>query len=146
MAEKNVLFIQLYNLLCEMREFYCDDEESAEVGLYQRGSALLAQCRPLVGSKPAVETPRIITREQRKARIRYKPMPNRAQLKALLDFARENGRGWKAKLDEVWMKASGGPLLQQVRNQFGPSWLVAVKLADLKNAWESADAVHPTPR
>lgn len=62
--------------------------------------------------------------------------PNAHQLRALLDFAAQNGRGWKAKLDEVWMRASGGPLLQQVRNEFGPSWLAKVTLKQLKAALE----------
>ena len=55
---------------------------------------------------------------------------------ALLEFAREHGRYWKAVLNECWMSGiyppgvDGGPL-QQVRNQYGPSWLVRFRLSSI---------------
>jgi hypothetical protein len=54
------------------------------------------------------------------------------QLKALAQFASANGRNWKSELNRLWMNGAysyavlGGAeagYLQQVRNQFGPSWL-----------------------
>jgi len=54
------------------------------------------------------------------------------QLAALRTFARANGRSWKSHLNDAWStgnyhRYSGTDdygSLQQVRNQFGPSWLV----------------------
>lgn len=55
------------------------------------------------------------------------------QLQALKQFADANGRNWKSALNTVWMNGAynyavlGGAdpgCLQQVRNEFGPSWLV----------------------
>ena len=53
------------------------------------------------------------------------------QVAALKEFAAENGRGWKRKLQEKWMKASAPPELHALRNSHGPSWLGKVKLEDL---------------
>lgn len=51
-----------------------------------------------------------------------------AQLDALQEWARVEGRSWKIKLAYAWAdgnyhgsKHSG--MLQQIRNQFGPTWL-----------------------
>jgi hypothetical protein len=59
-----------------------------------------------------------------------KPTPNADQLKALEDFREANGKNWKEELMTAWMNgrypisAKGYThLLQQVRNNFGPSWL-----------------------
>lgn len=60
--------------------------------------------------------------------------PTPEQLHAIVAYAKENGRNWKANLRADWMRAAaridGRPsgLLQQVRNQFGPSWLNTFQL------------------
>ena len=53
------------------------------------------------------------------------------QLAALRTFAQDNGRNWKRELNHAWSTgdwshdyADNSGLLQQVRNTFGPSWLV----------------------
>ncbi len=56
-----------------------------------------------------------------------KPTPE--QIAALKQFAKENGRYWKSALRESWMNGiyctqADTAALQQVRNSFGPSWLV----------------------
>ena len=58
------------------------------------------------------------------------------QLAALRTFAAANGRRWKSALRDCWASGNynrypgtvGAPMLQQVRNTFGPSWLVAFRL------------------
>lgn len=60
------------------------------------------------------------------------------QIEALRQFAAANGRTWKSSLRHCWEAGcysnySGterSDLLQQVRNQFGPSWLVRFRLPD----------------
>jgi hypothetical protein len=60
--------------------------------------------------------------------------PNPAQLAALIAYARANGRTWKSKLSVDWSYARArvdGEIsaeLQQVRNEFGPSWLRRFRL------------------
>ena len=62
---------------------------------------------------------------------------NMEQLIALRDYADWAGKDWKDKLLSDWMRAgSDWPeaseryhLLQQIRNQHGPSWLEAIKLS-----------------
>ena len=61
--------------------------------------------------------------------------PTAQQTEALTRFANKNGRTWKRKLNDAWITgdyhlATSGDSgwLQQVRNQFGPSWLVRYKL------------------
>lgn len=54
--------------------------------------------------------------------------PSQAQLAALQRFATRNGRRWKVMLLQAWgsgadEKETDGPLLRQVRNQFGSDWL-----------------------
>jgi hypothetical protein len=51
------------------------------------------------------------------------------QLHALKDFSAKYGRCWKSHLSNAWMyglyySSLDSARLQQVRNQFGPSWLV----------------------
>lgn len=71
--------------------------------------------------------------------------PNADQIQALKQFAAANGRNWKSELNNLWMNGAyryavmGGAdagLLQQVRNEFGPSWLVrfSLKAANLRDA------------
>ena len=52
------------------------------------------------------------------------------QLKALTDYAKANGRAWKAQLLRDWDSARvpEGPVLRQVRNLIGPSGLKALKV------------------
>lgn len=59
--------------------------------------------------------------------------------RALLDFRARHGRYWKRPLSDKWM--SGGDevehysaSLRMLRNQFGPSWLYALRLAVLDAA------------
>ncbi len=59
------------------------------------------------------------------------------QMDALQQFAYRNGRTWKSQLNRAWMTGcyseyEGGSqyasALQQVRNEFGPTWLTNFKL------------------
>lgn len=62
--------------------------------------------------------------------------PNAEQIEALKQFAAANGRTWKSALRHCWETGryndySGTQrcdLLQQIRNGFGPSWLVRFSL------------------
>lgn len=63
-----------------------------------------------------------------------KNRPTAEQWEALKAYAAAHGRTWKAALRYEWMDACQGisdldqqALLQQVRNQFGPGWLMRVK-------------------
>ncbi|WP_159953194.1 hypothetical protein [Rhizobium sp. 18065] len=66
---------------------------------------------------------------------------NAAQIDALQAFAADYGRGWKAKLSDVywynariWRDPRGDPesqagyVLHGLRNSHGPSWLMGFKL------------------
>lgn len=55
--------------------------------------------------------------------------PTPQQLAALRKYARENGRSWKTQLASDWLAGRTEGYLQQVRNQFGPSWLVSFQLS-----------------
>ncbi len=64
--------------------------------------------------------------------------PDAKQLGAVLAFQTAHGDEWKDKLSTSWghgnyrgVDSSQAALLQQVRNQFGPEWLEAVKAEDL---------------
>lgn len=50
------------------------------------------------------------------------------QLEALKEYARENGRAWKSALMVDWMGGKCSAELQQIRNNFGPSWLKRFKM------------------
>ena len=57
------------------------------------------------------------------------------QLTAMREWARINGRCWKAALRRAWETGdyagfSGYQLLQQVRNSHGPSWLMKFRMPD----------------
>jgi len=59
--------------------------------------------------------------------------PSDEQKAALAKFAAANGRTWKQALGHCWMtgiysRSDDAGYLQQVRNQFGPSWLMRYKL------------------
>lgn len=54
-------------------------------------------------------------------------------LQALQSYAANHGRTWKSSLRQCWMTGQYGPSdasnhLQQIRNSFGPSWLVKFRL------------------
>jgi hypothetical protein len=60
------------------------------------------------------------------------------QRTALKLFSEKNGNGWKEKLNIAWTSGSykgidrsQSALLQQVRNQFGPEWLISLDAGDL---------------
>ena len=63
-----------------------------------------------------------------------KPTPE--QMQAIFTFANANGRDWKSDLRHCWeagcYSSYNGTkrcdLLQQIRNSFGPSWLVNFSL------------------
>ena len=46
------------------------------------------------------------------------------QRQALQDFADKNGTQWKSKLIHLWNAGRDVGLLRQIRNQFGPQWLL----------------------
>jgi hypothetical protein len=50
------------------------------------------------------------------------------QLAALRNYADTHGRTWKAQLNHEWMTGTSRGLLQQIRNSFGPTWLVQFRL------------------
>lgn len=62
------------------------------------------------------------------------------QLNALRTFANANGRDWKFKLNHAWSSGRYDDYngtddygsLQQVRNTFGPSWLVKFRFDNIK--------------
>ncbi len=59
--------------------------------------------------------------------------PNEAQLEAIRAFAKRHGDDWKEVLNTAWVNGRDtnepdGHLLRQVRNNFGPSWLIKFKL------------------
>jgi hypothetical protein len=54
--------------------------------------------------------------------------PSQEQLEALRSYANAHGRQWKSNLLSDWEHGRTVGELQQVRNQFGPSWLVKFKL------------------
>jgi len=68
--------------------------------------------------------------------MKHQTLPNE-HAEALRLFATANGRNWKSELSDAWMTGNyrayrlGGAdsaLLQQVRNNYGPSWLVKYRL------------------
>lgn len=50
--------------------------------------------------------------------------PTGIQIDALRQYAREEGRNWKSRLLDDWTNGRTVGPLQEVRNQFGPSWLL----------------------
>lgn len=45
------------------------------------------------------------------------------QRTALEAFAQGNGQNWREKLGDLWRTGGDSPVLRQVRNTFGPTWL-----------------------
>jgi hypothetical protein len=60
--------------------------------------------------------------------LRMTLKPTLEQLTALQTYALEHGRTWKSQLNDDWMNGRASGPLQQVRNQFGPSWLIRFRL------------------
>lgn len=59
------------------------------------------------------------------------------QARAVLKFAKAEGRYWKTYLQNAWIsgrdeRMQDGGYLRQVRNDFGPSWLKRVKLEEIE--------------
>lgn len=52
------------------------------------------------------------------------------QLQALQVYAAQHGRTWKSQLLDLWMsgKNENAGALRQVRNNFGPRWLMKFRL------------------
>lgn len=59
------------------------------------------------------------------------PTISDAERNALLRFAQNNGRLWKARLSEQWVRAAAEPVLHRLRNTHGPDWLKTVTLETL---------------
>ena len=68
--------------------------------------------------------------------------PTKEQARAVARFAERNGRCWKSKLRNSWLRdlrpcgsdqaRADNAVLRQVRNECGPMWLHKVKLEDIK--------------
>lgn len=67
--------------------------------------------------------------------------PTDDQVRALLAYAKANGRRWKAQLNHEWMSGTASGPLQQVRNSFGPSWLVRFSVT----RWKALMALPALP-
>jgi hypothetical protein len=51
-------------------------------------------------------------------------------------------QGWKQALSTAWMNASAGPVLQRLRNELGPSWLVKYSLSRAKKIVAAAKSAE----
>jgi len=56
-----------------------------------------------------------------------KPISDEQALE-LVKFAEVEGRRWKSALSGLWMRAAANPLLHQLRNSHGPTWLQGVRI------------------
>lgn len=58
--------------------------------------------------------------------------PTLDQIEALRAYRDRHGRRWKSRLLAEWLSSTGdeGAELRQVRNTFGPSWLLNYRLPD----------------
>ena len=56
--------------------------------------------------------------------------PTVEQWEALKAYAAEHGRTWKSKLLDDWTYARTSGPLQQVRNTFGPRWLMLINIKE----------------
>jgi hypothetical protein len=59
---------------------------------------------------------------------KHTPELTAEQMRALQAYASTHGRTWKAQLNHEWMTGTARGTLQQVRNTFGPTWLVRFRL------------------
>ena len=74
------------------------------------------------------------TKHEKENKMDTQGFPSREQVEALKAWAGIYGRNWKSALNTAWMNGNyngfaDSHLLQQVRNTFGPSWLVRFVLA-----------------
>ena len=65
-------------------------------------------------------------------------LPN-AEKMAVLAFAKQHGRIWKARLSELWVRAAAEPTLHRLRNTHGPDWLRTLNLEELVNVSSDPD-------
>lgn len=56
---------------------------------------------------------------------------NDEQREALRNFRAEHGKRWKRRLLAGWEISEFPGPLQQIRNQYGPSWLVNLKPSEV---------------
>ena len=73
-----------------------------------------------------------------------KQKPTKEQLDALANFAANEGRNWKVVLRNAWETGSyptgsDAATLQQIRNTFGPSWLVAFSVRPVGSRYTASD-------
>ena len=73
-----------------------------------------------------------------------KQMPTNEQLDALGNFAANEGRTWKAALRHAWETGdypagSDSASLQQLRNTFGPSWLMCFNVRSVGARYKASD-------
>jgi hypothetical protein len=73
-----------------------------------------------------------------------KHTPTREQLDALGNFAANEGRTWKAALRHAWETGdyptgSDSASLQQLRNTYGPSWLMAFNVRSVGARYKASD-------
>ena len=56
------------------------------------------------------------------------------QIEAIQQWAKRHGRKWKSALRDAWMSGDYDTFeqsaeLQRIRNEYGPTWLVAFRLS-----------------
>ena len=73
-----------------------------------------------------------------------KQMPTNEQLDALGNFAADKGRTWKAALRHAWETGdyptgSDSASLQQLRNAYGPGWLMAFNVRSVGARYKASD-------
>lgn len=66
-----------------------------------------------------------------------RPCITTEQRKFILNFAKQNGKSWKKKLNEQWAKGEGPQESIAIRNALGPSWLADFQLSKLEAISES---------
>lgn len=66
-------------------------------------------------------------------------LPSAEQVAALRAYAKEHGRTWKSRLLFDWTEGRSSGPLQEVRNQLGPSWLMAHGSEAIKPPKKAAD-------
>jgi hypothetical protein len=99
---------------------------------------IMHRCKRIKRKRYLVPLYHCVVEQERVSWVMENNKPTAEQIQALRTFAAANGRTWKSKLNEAWMSGryndySGterSDLLQQVRNNLGPSWLVRFILPD----------------
>lgn len=54
------------------------------------------------------------------------------QREFILAFAKQNGRSWKKRLNDLWAKGEGPQESITLRNTLGPSWLAGFQLSKIE--------------